>query len=244
MATPSAPRFVLFGPAHLTVLFLTFALPMFLAWLVRRPGGDRLAKPIAWTFAAVLLLDQIVMTIWGMGPGMNLKDNLPLHLCDWATFTCVAALIWRHRLSYELTYFWGLAGTLQAVITPDLEVGFPDPGFFAFHIAHAGLIAAVLFLTLGLAMRPYPRSLVRAFLWLQLYAVVTAILNLLLDTNYGYLRRKPALPSLLDYLGPWPVYLVSLEALALTLFLLCYLPFAVADWMRRRGGGVGISAAC
>lgn len=231
---PPAPRFVLFGPAHLTVLFLTFALPAFLAWRVRRKGGERWAKPIAWTFAIVLVLNQAALLIWALQPGIKLKDNLPMHLCDWATFTCAAALVWRHRLSYELTYFWGLAGTLQAVLTPDLPVGFPHPEFFAFQIAHAGLIAAVLFLTLGLAMRPTPRSIGRAFLWLQVYAVVTALLNLLLGTNYGYLRHKPALPSLLDYLGPWPVYLISLEVLGLLLFFLCYLPFAVADRMRRR----------
>jgi hypothetical integral membrane protein (TIGR02206 family) len=228
------PRFALFGPAHLAILFLTFAVPLFLAWLVRRKGGERWAGWIAWTFAAVLVLNQVALLIWALAPGVKLQDNLPLHLCDWATFTCAAALLWRHRLAYELTYFWGLAGTLQAVLTPDLDAGFPHPAFFAFHIAHSGLIAAVLFLTWGLAMRPTPRSIVRAFLWLQLYAGVTAILNLLLDTNYGYLHHKPGVPSLLDYLGPWPVYIVSLEVLALVLFGFCYLPFAVADRMRRR----------
>jgi len=242
MAPP--PRFVLFGPAHLTTLLLTFALPAFLAWLVRRPGGERWGRPIAWTFAAVLVLNQVALTIWAVVADVQLKDNLPLHLCDVATFTCAAALVWRHRLSYELTYFWGLAGTLQAVITPDLNVGFPHPEFFAFEIAHAGLIAAVLFLTLGLAMRPYPRSLLRAFVGVQVYAGVTAVLNWLLDTNYGYLRHKPATASLLDYLGPWPVYIVSLEILALVLFFLCYLPFAVADWMRRHPGPSGASTAC
>jgi len=236
-----SPRFVLFGPAHLTTLFLTFALPAFLAWLVRRPGGERWGRPIAWTFAAVLVLNQAALLIWALVADVQLKDNLPLHLCDVATFTCAAALVWHHHLSYELTYFWGLTGTLQAVLTPDLDVGFPSPAFFAFEIAHAGLIAAVLFLTLGLGLRPYPRSLLRAFLWLQVYAVVTAVLNYVLDTNYGYLRHKPATASLLDYLGPWPVYIVSLEALALVLFLLSYLPFAVADWMRRHPGA---SAAC
>jgi hypothetical integral membrane protein (TIGR02206 family) len=234
--TSSAPKFVLFGPAHLTVLFLTFALPAFLARLVRRPGGETWKRPIAWSFAAVLILNQVALLIWALQPDVNLKDNLPLHLCDWATFTCAAALVWRHRLSYELTYFWGLAGTLQALLTPDLDEGFPHFGFFAFWIAHAGLIAAVLFATLGLEMRPTLRSLGRAFLWLQIYAVVTAVLNLLLDTNYGYLRHKPPTPSLLDYLGPWPVYIVSLEGMALLLFFLCYLPIAVADRMRRHRG--------
>jgi hypothetical integral membrane protein (TIGR02206 family) len=230
---PTARPFTLFGPDHLAVIFLTFALPALLAWLVRRPGGARWERPIAWTLAAVLVLNQAVLLIWAARLDVPLKDHLPLQLCDWANFTCAAALVWRHRLSYELTYFWGLAGTLQAIVTPELVVGFPHLGFITFHIAHAGIIVGVLFLTLGLRMRPTVRSIGRAFLGAQIYAGVTAVINLLLDTNYGYLCRKPTTPSLLDYLGPWPVYLFSIEVLALVLFFVAYLPFAVADWMRK-----------
>ncbi len=42
--------------------------------------------------------------------------------------------------------------------------------------------------------------------------------------------------TLLDWLGPWPVYILAVEALALVLFLLLALPFdpALRDRLRRR----------
>ena len=60
--------------------------------------------------------------------------------------------------------------------------------------------------------------------------------NLLLGSNYLYLMRKPFQPSPLDYMGPWPWYILGLAALVIAACLLCYLPFAVQDRLRRSGG--------
>jgi hypothetical integral membrane protein (TIGR02206 family) len=108
--------------------------------------------------------------------------------------------------------------------------------FVTFQTLHATVIVAILYLTLGLGMRPWPRSVLRVWLWLQGYVAVTAAVDWLLDSNYGYLRRKPVQASLYDYLGPWPAYLLSLEALSLALFVACYAPFAVLDRLRRGEG--------
>jgi len=236
----SSSRFILFGPDHLAVLFLTLALPALLVFLVRSRGGERRVQPVCYGLAAALILNQVILLVYVHRLGLPLKEHLPFQLCDWAMITCVAALLGRRRLAFELSYFWGLAGTLQAVLTPDLEYGFPNLGFILFSIAHSGIIVVILFLTLGLGMRPTLRSLWRAFLGVQLYAVVTVLVNLALDTNYGYLLRKPARPSLLDFLGPWPWYIASLEAVALVLFFLFYAPFAVGDRLRRRSREQGM----
>jgi|ERR1700687_3373062 len=235
--------FRVFGPSHLAVLAITAAITAGLVLLARRaratgdPAGTWVPRAIAWFLAGLLLLDEAAVAAFAAHADLaTLKDHLPFQLCDWVILACAAALFWRHRLAYELAYFWGLSGTLQALVTPDLAEDFPSLHFITFQILHAGVVVAVLYLTLGLGMRPRPRSILRAWLWLQSYVVVTAAIDWLLDSNYGYLLRKPVQASLYDYLGPWPLYLLSLEALSLVLFLACYAPFALLDRLRRGEG--------
>ena len=57
---------------------------------------------------------------------------------------------------YELAYFWGLGGTVQAVLTPDLDTRFPSFDFFRYFIAHGGIVVSVLAMTIGLRLRPQP----------------------------------------------------------------------------------------
>ena len=81
-------------------------------------------------------------------------------------------------------------------------------------------------------MRPRPGAVTRMMLALNAYAVSVGALDLLFGWNYGYLRHGPAHASLLRYLGPWPWYLLSVEAIAFTLFLLLDLPWKVARGRR------------
>ena len=57
--------------------------------------------------------------------------------------------------------------------------------------------------------------------------VVVGGLNFLISdkANYGFLREKPGVGTMFDYMGPGYWYLLTLQAIAFTLYLALLLPF-------------------
>src|ERR1700761_9289520 len=152
------PHFVVFGPAHLTAIALAFGVPLLMAAAVRLSGSAMLANIFRWAFAALLIATYLLWywLLWQRG-WMAVGNMLPMHLCDWAAIVCIVSLLRPNQRTYELAYFWALTGTLQATLTPELALGWPDPRFVVFFAFHCGVIAAVLYMTLGMRMRPYPK---------------------------------------------------------------------------------------
>jgi hypothetical integral membrane protein (TIGR02206 family) len=220
--------FIFLGPSHLTAIALTFAAPAALSLLARhRPNLD---ETIRWGLAGVIALNWALWMYLLYAKGwLNIGNEIPLNLCDWATVATFIALVWPGQKSFEVAYFWALCGTLQALITPDCKYEFPDAQFTLFFVYHGGIIAAVLYLVFGRGMRPYPSSFPRVIGWTALYATAAGTADAWLGTDYGFLRAKPDHLTFLDALAPWPWYLPELALAALAFMALVYAPFFVRD---------------
>ncbi len=228
----TAPTFQAFSLEHLLAILLTVALPFVLARLARRYN----ARAIGYAISGVLIANYVAYLLF-IRPRSDLpwSATLPMQMCDWAMVVIVVAIASGNRRWFEVAYFWGIGGTLQAVLTPNLTFGFPDPRFFAFFISHSGIIVGVVFLMLTRGLRPYPMSIVRAFLWSELYFVIALTVDLITGVNYGFLLHKPEAFSLLSFLSDhWPLYLLQMHGLALVFFAALYLPFALADLLAPR----------
>ena len=228
-----AASFERFGQAHLGVVALTFITPLVLSAIARLYDSAVTTRAVSWLFVALLVGDKIVTFVLLSRDGeLTIETAAPGNLCDWAAITTVITLIYPNQWTYELCYFWALAGTLQALLTPDLSYGFPDPRFFSFFALHSGVIASMVYMTLGMGMRPVPMSIARALAWSALYVALAMAANSLFGTNFGYLRAKPAHPSLLNYMAPWPFYIAQLALLAILSCLVYYSPFFIIDRLR------------
>jgi hypothetical integral membrane protein (TIGR02206 family) len=199
-----------------------------------RRGGRPRRLAGALLASANLAAYPLNLAAWFAHGAMPALENiLPLHLCDIAAITAGFALLTRRPALCALTYFWGLAATMQALLTPALGVGFPNWPFITFFIQHFAIVGAALYLPLVDGWRPrLPlwSDPLRVYGWSVAYLVFVFMVNRMLQTNFGFASRPPDNPSLIDHLGPWPWYLFSMQGIALALFLLLALP-------HRRNGG-------
>ena len=225
------PAFKPYGPAHLVVIALTISLPFILAAFVRRSRWPRSERIVGKLFAAMLVFNYLGYEIYlASTNGLAWQKALPFQLCDWAMVAIIVALLTGRERWLEVAYFWGIGGTLQAILTPDLKFPFPHIGFFTFFIAHSGIVIAVAFMMIMKGFRPRWSSIGRTFAWTELYFVVTIIVDLITGQNYGYLLHKPAAASLLDALSDQRViYILQMHLLALIFYFVLYLPFALYD---------------
>ncbi len=231
-----APEFQPYGLPHLTVILLTVVLPFVLAAIVRRTKSRCLEKIIIGVLSAALILNYIVYLVFIRSRGVvDWRQMLPMQMCDWGMVVVIVAMWTGSQRWFEVAYFWGIGGTLQAVLTPNLRFGFPDWRFISFFTAHSGIIVGVVFLMLTRGYRPYPMSIVRVWLWSEFYFVVTFVVDGLTGFNYGFLLHKPEAFSILSFLSDSrPLSPLQMHGLGLLFFLACYAPFAVVDLVRRK----------
>jgi len=232
MTLLAANAFETFGTSHL-VMLVVFILGIWpVVVLGRRVRGTSQELRVSRVYAGLIPCFTIPLQVIDFLPGnYDLQTTLPLQLCDFAWIAAVVAL-WTHRPTpVALTYYWGLALTTQALITPALNLDFPDPKFIAYWGMHLLIVWAAVFLTWGLGLHPTWRDYGRTVAITSAWAVTVFCFNVVVGTNYGFLNHKPA-TSILDLLGPWPLYVVVEIALVAGIWALMTWP-----WERSRQAG-------
>lgn len=217
-----------YGLEHAVTLGLIVGGALLLTWAARRSrkSDGRIHAAIRFTLAT-LLAGGLGFAFVNALPlrGVEWLDILPLHLCDLAVVVAVWALLSRNETACELLYFWGLTGTLIAMLTPDVDRGFPDPHCLAFFGLHGAVAISAVVMVFGTGVAPRPGANLRVFWITNAYALLAGVIDFVTGENYLYLRSKPSQPTLLDMMGPWPWYILAADVVAFVLFWLLMAPF-------------------
>lgn len=183
---------------------------------------------IRLTVGWLLILSRLSLDTWYVATNeWSVTSSLPLELCSIASLLCGIMLLTKNDFLLEVFYFIGIGGAVMAIVTPDLYFGFPQYRFLQFFIDHTLLIFAPLIMIWLYQYKITLTSLIKAFLSINVIALIVFIINKILSANYMFLSHKPNAASLLDILGPYPYYLLSLEGIVIIVFLILYSPFTI-----------------
>ena len=217
------PGLRMFGVAHLAILC---TVPALAAFLVAAQRNFRLrGKAVRFVLAFLLFAASGSYYTYFAATGAKMfPSHVPLELCDASLWLVIASLLTLKPAVFDIAYYWAIAGATQSLFTPNLVN--PTPFLsIQFFMDHGLIVCATLYLIWSGQARPRPGSIARSLIALNIYAVPVGTFDVLFKTNYMFLRSKPPTPSLLDFLGPWPWYILVCEFVAFGFFLLLYLPF-------------------
>lgn len=226
----SGAQFDLYGTGHLIALALILLLCISFLYF-KNIWGELERKRFRYTIAIILFINEIAWHTWAAYWGVwSIQTMLPLHMCSVIVWLTMYMLITNSYAIYEVAYFLGIGGAMQALLTPDIT-GYGFPHFRAFNtfLAHGLLVAMPIYMTVVEGYRPTLQSFKRVFIWTNLYMIPVFFLNLAIGSNYLFIAGKPEFPTLLDLLAPWPLYILQLELIGFSILFILYLPFLIKD---------------
>jgi hypothetical integral membrane protein (TIGR02206 family) len=238
--TPTGAPFQLFSQEHLAALAVILVINLGIAATLSDGQNPRARETVRWALVGLSIINQIAWNWWQASVGIwEVAYSLPLQICTLSEALCTVMLITRSRRLYLLLFFWCLAGAGNGLITPDLlSYSYPHFKYWIFFSAHGANVTAVLFMTVAYGHRPHWRTIWQVTLITNVYLAAMLVVNSLTGGNYMYVSRKPEFATAIDYMGPWPWYILGLELLGLLSFVLIYLPFAVRDTIAMRSSAV------
>ena len=231
--------FQLFGTAHIVGLFALLLLNLGL--LLFKKADDITRARVRLILVLVLWTNEIIWHAWRTYHGQwTVQTMLPLHICSLMVWVSGILLVTRSYRIYEFVYFLGIGAGIQALATPDLGVyGFPHFRYFQTLLSHGLIVTAPIYMTTVEGFRPTWKSMLKAFIWMNVYALGIYFVNEALGSNYLMVNAKPDVPSLLDLLPNWPWYILWMEGIGIITFLLLYFPFAIRDLESRKITNIG-----
>lgn len=214
-------KFILFGNAHIIAIVIGFIVSLLfiiLGFFVRK---DSLAKFLAVVVLGIKIAELIYRYHYF---GEKITDLLPLHLCNLTIILAGIMMLTSSKTVFQPLYFWGI-GALFAIITPDLRLGLNDFASISFFITHFFILFSIAYGLIHFKFRVSKAGAVGSFIFLNIVALGLFYLNQRLGTNYLYVNRPPSSATPVDFFGPWPYYIFSVEGIYIALSFILYLPF-------------------
>ena len=210
----------------------SYLLGLLLMWIILPLIGKKFLskdqqRNVVFILIAITFLQELLHYFFKINLNtFDIAQDLSLHMCGISVFISCYALYTKNQAAFELSFFWGLAGALQAVLTPDptrFHFGYIST-FWSF-LSHGIIIMNVFWLIFVDKMRCRKNSLLNTILVTNGAIFIIGIINSAIGNgaNYWFICEKPSGDSPF-LIGEWPYYLFTFQLAGILFMSLIYLP--------------------
>lgn len=230
-------EFTNFTLAHFAPIIVMIAVILLIAKFADRIRDLKCEKTFRYILAFALICSEMsyywrLIAVPSLNP--NPVDHLPISVCGWAVIFCSYMVIGKSQTLFDISYFWLLAGSIFALITPTV-ITYAGPTrfrYYQFWLEHTLGYVAIFYMIFVHKMRPTVKSAIKSYVSLVALAVIAYFSNVIIGpgANYLFMARPESTPSILDILPSNFALRILIMASAITLlYFVAYLPWLIKD---------------
>jgi hypothetical integral membrane protein (TIGR02206 family) len=242
-------QFVFASPPHLAALGVILIACILVPLLVRRSGSALVRDRVGLVIVLVLYAHELAYQVYWFAIGAwTIGNCLLFHMCGLALMFMPLVFFspegrFRQYL-FEVLYFFGLGGAMQALFTPDIGMhGFPEPKYWSYFLSHGTIVMGLVYAAVAYRLRIGWRGVLRMSAVSLCCAMAAWGFNQLFLLvppyelgNYFIMGYPPPTGSVIDLFaavfGPAPRYLAGLVLMGAVVIALITTPYWVG-WLAR-----------
>lgn len=156
-------------------------------------------------------------------------NHLPVTVCGWAAVMSAFMLLTKKKRLFEVVYFFVLAGSINALITPAVitDNGPTHFRYYQFWLEHTTIFIAVFYMIFVYQYTINLKSLFKSLSVLIVLALIALYVNASIEgANYLFLATTEAGDSALNFLpSNLGLRMLVMGSIIGTLYFLAYLPW-------------------
>lgn len=184
---------------------------------------------IRLVLAFVMIISDMSYFWHKMYIGAEIRNHLPITICGWSAILGAFMLMSKKQSLFDIVYFWVLAGSINALITPAVII---DNGpthfrYYQFWIEHTSIFIAVFYMMFVHQFKINFKSLIKAISAILVMAVIAIYVNSNIEgANYLFLSSTEAGESVLNFLpSNLGLRLLIMASILFTMFGIAYVPW-------------------
>ena len=184
----------------------------------------------------VLIMVNQGMDLYREGYMQEWKLGLPLHLCDFSSFSVILYFLTKRKEFFLFAFFFGIAGGGMSLLTPDILYAFPYIGYIQNQIGHSMILLGVSYAMIIDNQRPYLGDVHKVLFFTTLLLLIMYPINYFLGppANYWFLVEKPIGDNVTNFMRAEPFHIIDIYILAVIVCYLMYMPYFLRDKFKNK----------